>query len=268
MLKTVLRPVDLAHARVEHGQHIGGAAARAAGLGHCHQGADRDDRQVRAESEALRDAAGGAHASEGTGAFAEGQRIHVGQLEAMLGQQGLYHRQHGLRMRLRASRGAHGQLRVAQQRDRGEFGGGFDGEDDGHGAYFTAPGDGSMSVVRLEADAYAAVRGWIEDGEWIVACLCAGWCHVCEDWRAPFAQLAERLPGVRFLWVDVEDEADVVEGIEVEDFPTLLIQRGDAVIFLGAVRPNTQAVETLVRSMQGRGSPTAAQRGLRLRAAT
>ena len=46
--------------------------------------------------------------------------------------------------------------------------------------------------------------------DWRVICLCAQWCGVCRDWRALFDEAAKAHPGLRFAWVDVEDEAQAM----------------------------------------------------------
>ena len=73
--------------------------------------------------------------------------------------------------------------------------------------------------------------------EFLVACLCADWCDTCRDYQDSFLQLAVRFPQAAFLWVDIEDEAELVDDYEVENFPTLLIQRSDVVLFYGVIAP-------------------------------
>lgn len=84
---------------------------------------------------------------------------------------------------------------------------------------------------------------------WLVACLCAQWCGTCRDYRAVFAQAEREFPQARFLWVDIEDEADLVGPVDVEDFPTLLIARGEEVAFFGPLLPHAS---TLMRLLQAR----------------
>ena len=80
-----------------------------------------------------------------------------------------------------------------------------------------------------------------------VACLCAEWCGVCREFGSVFQRAASDFDGrARFAWVDVEDQADRLGGIEVDDFPTLLIGRGDTVIFFGAVLPQAPLVARVV----------------------
>jgi thiol-disulfide isomerase/thioredoxin len=109
----------------------------------------------------------------------------------------------------------------------------------------------------------------------LVVCLCAEWCGVCRDYLERFDKLRARFPQVRFAWVDVEDQSDLVDPLEVDDFPTLLIARGGEPVFFGPVRPQAEALERLLRDrMAGDGIQIAALPGevaqlvLRLRAAT
>lgn len=83
----------------------------------------------------------------------------------------------------------------------------------------------------------------------VVACLCARWCNVCSDYEAPFAQaLAAFGANARPVWIDIEDEADQLDGVDVENFPTLLIARGGALLFFGPVTPHQQTLSRLVAS--------------------
>jgi thiol-disulfide isomerase/thioredoxin len=74
--------------------------------------------------------------------------------------------------------------------------------------------------------------------EFLVACLCADWCDTCREYRPGFEALAGEFPDADFLWFDIEDDADEVGDLEVEDFPTLLIQRGENVVFYGSMLPH------------------------------
>lgn len=82
----------------------------------------------------------------------------------------------------------------------------------------------------------------------LVVCLCAEWCGVCRDYRQRFAQVQVSFPLVQFLWVDVEDEADLLHPLDVEDFPTLLLAVGAAPRFFGPVPPQLETLERLIRA--------------------
>ncbi|MEY4561985.1 MAG: hypothetical protein RLZZ618_1262 [Pseudomonadota bacterium] len=84
----------------------------------------------------------------------------------------------------------------------------------------------------------------------LVVCLCAAWCGSCRDYRATFNEVRERFEsthaGLRFLWVDIEDESDLVDPLDVENFPTLLIASGSAPRFFGAVTPQPETLARIV----------------------
>ncbi|MBX3652743.1 MAG: thioredoxin family protein [Ramlibacter sp.] len=92
----------------------------------------------------------------------------------------------------------------------------------------------------------------------LVACLCAEWCGVCRDYAAPFQALASQWPEARFAWIDIEDEADLLDSLEVENFPTLLIARGREPLFFGPLAPQPGTLERLLRTcLAGAGAPAA-----------
>ena len=79
-----------------------------------------------------------------------------------------------------------------------------------------------------------------------VVCLCAAWCGVCRQYSPEFEALQEKFPQVRFDWVDVEDEEDLVGDVDVETFPTLLIGQGAKALFLGPLLPQIKVLERLI----------------------
>jgi thioredoxin 1 len=84
--------------------------------------------------------------------------------------------------------------------------------------------------------------------EFLIACLCANWCGTCRDYRAGFDALAARFPTASFLWLDVEDEADLLDDYDVENFPTVLIQRDEHVLFFGTMLPHHELLQRTVES--------------------
>jgi thioredoxin 1 len=88
----------------------------------------------------------------------------------------------------------------------------------------------------------------------LVACLCAAWCDTCNEYRAVFDRLAaeQEAAADRWVWVDIEDDEAVLGAIDVDDFPTLLIARGETLFFFGPVMPHAQTARQLVqRARQG-----------------
>lgn len=85
----------------------------------------------------------------------------------------------------------------------------------------------------------------------LVVCLCAEWCDVCKAYRSSFAQVQANIlaeyPDTQFAWLDIEDEADLLEPLDVENFPTLLLAVGNTAHFFGPITPQLQTLERLVR---------------------
>ena len=90
----------------------------------------------------------------------------------------------------------------------------------------------------------------------LIACLCAQWCGTCRDYRPLFEQLQAEFGAARFMWVDVEDEGDLVDPIDVEDFPTLLIASDGQARFFGTLTPHLETLRRLVQAQLDSPSPT------------
>ena len=104
-----------------------------------------------------------------------------------------------------------------------------------------------MSSLTLDTNNRRQVADWLlQDDSWTVACLCAAWCDTCQAYRATFDALAARHPQQHFIWIDIEDQADLVGDFDVENFPTLLVQRGDRVAFFGIVLPELRVADRLL----------------------
>ena len=81
----------------------------------------------------------------------------------------------------------------------------------------------------------------------LVACLCAQWCGTCRGYRPLFDQLQTEFAGAQFVWIDIEDAADLVDPVEVDDFPTLLVVADGQARFFGTLTPH---IDTLRRILQ------------------
>ncbi len=92
----------------------------------------------------------------------------------------------------------------------------------------------------------------------LVACLCADWCGACREYQPRFAQLQAAFPSVQFVWVDVEDESDLVDPIEVDNFPTLLMATRERVQFFGTVMPHLETLQRLVETQLAQDTPAQA----------
>ncbi|MDN2701777.1 thioredoxin family protein [Janthinobacterium sp. SUN100] len=107
-----------------------------------------------------------------------------------------------------------------------------------------------MHSLTLTTDNRADVAAALAGPRWTVACLCALWCGTCGSYRATFEELAARHPDTVFVWVDIEDQADVVGDLDIDNFPTLLIQHDDNVAFFGTVLPDGGLAHRMVQAQQ------------------
>ena len=62
--------------------------------------------------------------------------------------------------------------------------------------------------------------------------------------------LAESFPEARFHWLDIEEHAEAIGDLDVENFPTLFIQRGDSILFYGTMLPHLNHLRRLIETYQ------------------
>jgi len=86
------------------------------------------------------------------------------------------------------------------------------------------------------------------DAAFSVFCLCAEWCGTCREYRAGFEEVSARFPAARFHWVDIENQADTLGDIDIENFPTLLINRGSSVLYYGVMLPYPEHLARILDS--------------------
>jgi thioredoxin len=85
--------------------------------------------------------------------------------------------------------------------------------------------------------------------EFLVACLCAAWCDTCVAYRPGFLAMAERFPRAEFRWVDIEDDAEALEDIDVDNFPTILVRCGGETLFHGVMLPHHEHLQRLLEKL-------------------
>lgn len=82
----------------------------------------------------------------------------------------------------------------------------------------------------------------------LVACICAEWCKTCNTYREIFFNAQSQFEGaVSFHWLDIEDDDELLQSVEVDNFPTILIANSTAVSFYGVLQPHEA---TLIRIIQ------------------
>ena len=83
----------------------------------------------------------------------------------------------------------------------------------------------------------------------LVVSLCADWCDTCREFRSAFESIASTRPHASFVWIDIEDDSTIAGDIDIENFPTLAIYRGDMVLHFGISLPQQATVARLVDAM-------------------
>lgn len=87
-----------------------------------------------------------------------------------------------------------------------------------------------------------------------VVALCAEWCSNCVAWRPVFeAVVSADAQGRASRWIDIEDEAELLERaqVEVQTFPFVLLAVNGEPRFLGPVGPAAGALERLLVAAPG-----------------
>lgn len=93
-----------------------------------------------------------------------------------------------------------------------------------------------------------AAAGVADDADHLAVCLCAAWCDTCTAYRAVFDRAAEQFPDARFVWLDIEDQEELLGPLDVENFPTLLVAVEDDVRFYGTLTPQPETLARLLRA--------------------
>ncbi len=88
----------------------------------------------------------------------------------------------------------------------------------------------------------------LDQSPWLIACLCAAWCDTCQAYRKNFESIQKEHPDKIFAWVDIEDHSELIDDLDIENFPTILIEYQGKLLFLGTMLPDANLVHKLVKS--------------------
>lgn len=91
-----------------------------------------------------------------------------------------------------------------------------------------------------------------ESDKLVIACLCAAWCDTCNAYRSDFDKLAQEMPQYIFLWIDIEDNPEFLGDVDIENFPTILIQDQTKTMFFGEQLPYTLHLKRLIESIESK----------------
>jgi thioredoxin len=105
----------------------------------------------------------------------------------------------------------------------------------------------SMAVITPTSQGPGTqVRRWVERATPAVVSLCAAWCDTCTEFRATFERIAQARPDMLFIWLDIEDDSEICGDIDIENFPTLAIYRGESLLHYGISLPLEGTVSRLI----------------------
>ncbi len=103
-----------------------------------------------------------------------------------------------------------------------------------------------MSTFNPSLDPSALAQHLARSESPLVVCYCAEWCDSCRGYQRDFEALAARWPQFTFVWVDIEENPELLGDDDVENFPTLLIQSGSTNLFFGPLLPYISHLEKLL----------------------
>jgi thioredoxin len=106
-------------------------------------------------------------------------------------------------------------------------------------------------------DRRALASRWSTGGPLVVVSLCAAWCNTCDEFRIVFERIAATRTDAQFIWLDIEDDHEICGDIDVENFPTLAVFRGDAPVHFGISLPHEATVARLLGELAERSEASA-----------
>ena len=62
--------------------------------------------------------------------------------------------------------------------------------------------------------------------------------------------MAAHYPAFRFVWLDIEDQADLVGDLDVETFPTVLMADAQGMRFFGPLMPQAHTLSRFLDSLE------------------
>lgn len=83
----------------------------------------------------------------------------------------------------------------------------------------------------------------------VVVAFCADWCGTCREFRPVLERIAAAHPDWLFAWADIEDDAELVGDIDVDNFPTLAVFRDGRPLHFGVSLPLEQVVGRTLQSV-------------------
>ena len=103
-----------------------------------------------------------------------------------------------------------------------------------------------MLLHALPADREVLAQRVAAGPHTVVVALCAQWCTTCREFRAALEHLGVGASRRVVVWVDIEDDADLLGDLDLETFPTLAVFVNADLRHFGAVLPQASLVDRLI----------------------
>ncbi|MCQ9617102.1 thioredoxin family protein [Paenalcaligenes niemegkensis] len=84
------------------------------------------------------------------------------------------------------------------------------------------------------------------DDSLTIVCYCAAWCNTCKAYQPQFDELSALHPQHCFVWVDIEENEELLGDEDVDNFPTVLIQNKKGTLFFGPLLPHIEHLQRLL----------------------
>lgn len=82
----------------------------------------------------------------------------------------------------------------------------------------------------------------------LIVCYCAAWCDTCTSYQQKLSVLSTQHPDHVFVWVDIEEYPDLLGDEDVENFPTILIERDGNMQFFGTMLPHIDQLDRMLEA--------------------
>ena len=117
-------------------------------------------------------------------------------------------------------------------------------------AFSTAPAEAS------------ALNDSLRGRDFLVVALCAAWCNTCTEFREDFDRLAAARRDGTFVWLDIEDDAELAGDIDVDNFPTIAVFHRGRLLHFGVSLPQGPLVGRLLTALTEDSATAAAGPGV------
>lgn len=92
----------------------------------------------------------------------------------------------------------------------------------------------------------------------VIVCYCAQWCDTCKKYETDFQQLASEYPQHVFVWIDIEENPELLGDEDVENFPTVSVQNAQGHRFFGTLMPYISHLARLIEQIEANEGKTTA----------